>query len=30
MYNQKTKVAGACPNICFVRFLQPENMAFFS
>ncbi|OXU16716.1 hypothetical protein TSAR_012013 [Trichomalopsis sarcophagae] len=25
MYNQKKKVAGACPNICFFRFLQPGN-----
>ncbi|OXU18120.1 hypothetical protein TSAR_011771 [Trichomalopsis sarcophagae] len=28
MYNKKKKVAGACPNICFIRFLQPKNDIF--
>ncbi|OXU16558.1 hypothetical protein TSAR_015764 [Trichomalopsis sarcophagae] len=28
MYNKKEKVAGVCPNICFFRFLQPENGIF--
>ncbi|OXU21219.1 hypothetical protein TSAR_005389 [Trichomalopsis sarcophagae] len=28
IYNKKKKVAGVYPNICFFRFLQPENGIF--